>query len=345
MSRRWLAAVALLAAPSAASAQPTAVQVADGVEFRVGAEVVAKYHTAPTVAKPFLWPVAAPGGTPVTRAWPVQTSATDATTDHVHQKSVWFCHGDVIPEGLAIKTPAANKADKGVDFWSEAKDKDGRKRHGTIRCTKVTIPDAKPGDPVVVVTWNVWLTADGEKILDEKRTITFRDTPEGRLFAFTCELTANDYPIVFGDTKEGSFGVRVHDELRTFDPKGLPASGTVTPSAGKVAATGAKDNLALWGQPADWNDYSGTVNGKAVGLAVFAHPDNPTKSAWHTRAYGLMAANPFGRDHSGFPSQKGKTDLVRIEKGKALTYRFGAYAHVGDVKAGKVAEAYEAFRR
>jgi len=340
MSRRWLAAVALLAAPSAASAQATAVPVADGVEFRVGAEVVAKYHTAATVAKPFLWPVAAPDGTPVTRAWPVQTSATDATTDHVHQKSVWFCHGDVIPEGLAIKTPSANKADKGVDFWSEAK-ADGKKRHGTIRCTKVSIPDIKPGDPAVVVTWNVWLTADGEKILDEKRTITFRDTPEGRLFTFTCELTANDYPIVFGDTKEGSFGVRVHDDLRTVAAGG----GTVTPAGGEPAKAGTKDNLPLWGKVADWNDYSGTVNGKAVGLAVFAHPDNPTKSAWHTRAYGLMAANPFGRDHSGFPSQKGKTELVRIDKGKALTYRFAAYAHTGDVTGGKVAEAYEAFRR
>lgn len=340
MSRRWLAAVALLAIPSAASAQVSAVRTDSGVEFWSAGAVVAKYHTAPTVAKPFLWPVAAPGGTPVTRAWPIQTSASDATTDHVHQKSVWFCHGDVIPEGLALKTASANKADKGVDFWSEAKDKDGKKRHGTIRCVKVELLPPADG-AVTVVTWNHWLTADGEKILDEKRTITFRDTPEGRLFSFTCELTANDYPIVFGDTKEGSFGVRVHDDLRTV----AKAGGTVTPSDGKGATAGAKDNLALWGQVADWNDYSGTVGGKAVGLAVFAHPGNPTKSAWHTRAYGLMAANPFGREHSGFPSQKGKTELVRIEKGKSLTYRFAAYAHTGDVKSGKVAEAYEAFRK
>ena len=278
-------------------------------------------------------------------AWPVRTTAADATTDHVHQKSLWFCHGDVIPEGLPIKTPSANKADKGVDFWSEAKDKDGKKRHGTIRCVKVEIlgtgGEPVPGTPVTVVTWNQWLTADGEKIMDEKRTITFRETPQGRLFTFTCELFANDYPIVFGDTKEGSFGVRVHDDLRTV----AKAGGTVTPSTAPAAAAGTKDNLPLWGQVADWNDYSGTVGGKAVGLAVFAHPSNPTKSAWHTRAYGLMAANPFGRAHSGFPSQKGATELVRIEKGKSLTYRFAAYAHTGDATAGKVAEVFEAFRK
>jgi hypothetical protein len=340
MRPRWLAAFAVLAAPPAASAQVSAVANETGVEFRVGAELVARYHTAPTVAKPFLWPVAAPGGTAVTRAWPIRTTAADATTDHVHQKSVWFCHGDVIPEGLAIKTPSANKADKGVDFWSEAKDKDGKRRHGTIRCVKVEVRPATDG-AVTVVTWNHWLTADGEKILDEKRTITFRATPEGRLFTFTCELTANDYPIVFGDTKEGSFGVRVHDDLRTV----AKAGGTVTPSTGAAAKAGTKDNLPLWGQLADWNDYSGTVGGEAVGLAVFAHPGNPTKSAWHTRAYGLMAANPFGRAHSGFPSQKGNTELVRIEKGRSLTYRFGVYAHAGDVTTGKVAEAYAAFRK
>ena len=114
MSRRWLAAVALLAIPSAASAQVSAVRTDSGVEFWSAGAVVAKYHTAPTVAKPFLWPVAAPGGTPVTRAWPIQTSASDATTDHVHQKSVWFCHGDVIPDvvnGLIADGMEANGRD------------------------------------------------------------------------------------------------------------------------------------------------------------------------------------------------------------------------------------------
>ena len=51
----------------------------------------------------------------------------------------------------------------------------------------------------------------------------------------------------------------------------------------------------MWGKIADWNDYSGEVNGKPVGIAIFADPKNKYLSAWHTRAYGLMAANPFGR--------------------------------------------------
>jgi len=78
---------------------------------------------------------------------------------------------------------------------------------------------------------------------------------------------------------------------------------------------------------------------------VFDHPKNPSRAAWHTRAYGLMAANPFGRARSGFPSQKGKTDLVKMRKGQTLTFRYAVYAHTGDAAAGKVAEAYEVFKK
>jgi hypothetical protein len=58
-----------------------------------------------------------------------------------------------------------------------------------------------------------------------------------------------------------------------------------------------------------------------------------------------MAANPFGREHAGFPDTKGKTDLVKIEKGGHLKLRYGIYVHDGDAAAGKVAEAYGAFAK
>src|SRR5262249_1989585 len=136
MHCRWLLTLTVCLAPGFARADDvTAEKTKDTVEFKVGKEVVAKYHVGPTAAKPFLWPVLAPGGAPVTRTWPIEKGVPgDETTDHVHQKSAWFCHGDVIPEGIELKTKSANKGDLGVDFWSEAKDKDGKPRHGTIRC-------------------------------------------------------------------------------------------------------------------------------------------------------------------------------------------------------------------
>ena len=330
-----LSIFALLAsALPAAAADLTATKTGDAVEFKAGKDVVARYQITGTVqlekgegtkplAKPFLWPVLAPNGTPVTRAWPMDRGGPDKT-DHFHQKSVWFCHGDVIPEGIDLKGKHA------VDFWSEFPG------HGRIVCVKAEVPGGK----AAVVTWNEWRTADDVKIMDEERTVTFRELPAGRLFVFDITLKATVCPIVFGDTKEGSFGVRVHDAIRTESPTG----GVVTAADGTTVEAPMKDNLPVWGKPSEWHDYSGTIEGKAAGIAVFDHPDNP-RAHWHTRAYGLMAANPFGRDKSGFPAQKGKTDLVRIEKGKELKLRYAVYAHDGDAKAGQVAEAYEAFKK
>jgi hypothetical protein len=329
-----LSAVALLARPAHA-ADVSAAKTADTVEFKVGTEVVAKYHFGPTVAKPYLWPVMAPNGVPVTRAWPMEKGKPGETVDHVHQKSVWFCHGDVIPEGIELKVKSNEKGARGVDFWSEAKDK-----HGTIVCVKVEEPKQVAKDHVSVATRNLWKTPDGVVMMEEERTIHFRDLPAGRLFTFECVLHATVCPITFGDTKEGSFGVRVNDAIRTQ----LSTGGTVTAADGKTVSAPAKDNLPVWGQIAAWNDYSGTIDGKQAGIAVFSHPDNPP-AAWHTRGYGLMAANPFGREKSAFPSQKGKTELLKIEKGKSLTLRYGVYAHGGDAKGGKVAEAFEAFKK
>ncbi|MBA4064626.1 MAG: hypothetical protein C0501_13115 [Isosphaera sp.] len=334
--------LALLAAPAAGRADDlTATVTPDGVEFKAGKEVVAKYVTDPKYPKPFLYPVLAPGGVPVTRGYPVEKGLPgEATTDHVHHKSVWFCHGDVIPEGVELKTKTTDKHGKGVDFWSEAKDKDGTRRHGQMTCVKVGEPKAGKGG-VGVETQNEWRTVEGMKIMDETRVVTFRDLPDGRLFAFDITLRATVCPISFGDTKEGSFAIRTHDALR---PNRGPDGGTVTTADGKAFAPPQKDNLPIWGQPTAWIDYSGEVDGKKVGIAVFEGPDN-AKGGWHVRAYGLNGPNPFGRELSGFPSQKGKTDLVRIEKGGELKLRYAVYAHTGDAKTGKVAEAFELFKK
>jgi hypothetical protein len=332
-SLRWLAAAILLAPASVRAADIAVEKGTDTLDFKIGGKVVAKYQFAGTVqeekgearkplAKPFLWPVLAPNGTPTTRAWPIDRSGKEKT-DHFHQKSVWFCHGDVIPEGVDLKGKHA------VDFWSETAG------HGRIVCTALVAENAG------LTSQNEWRTADGVKILDEERTITLSEVAGGRLFTFDCKLTAKDCNITFGDTKEGSFGVRTHDAWRLE----LPTGGVVASSDGTSSMAPAKDNLKMWGQIADWHDYSGTVDGKTAGIAIFDHPKNSSRAAWHTRAYGLMAANPFGRAKSGFPALKGNTDLVKLEKGKSLTLRYAVFVHDGDAKAGKVAEAYDTFKK
>ena len=115
----WLLVLIVLAAAAPSPAADVTIETTpEMIAFKVGGSVVGRYAVGPTVAKPFLWPVLAPGGVHVTRAWPMEKGTAGETTDHVHQKSVWFCHGDVIPEGIDLKIRSANKGDHGVDFWS-----------------------------------------------------------------------------------------------------------------------------------------------------------------------------------------------------------------------------------
>jgi hypothetical protein len=165
------------------------------------------------------------------------------------------------------------------------------------------------------------------------------DLGPGRLLIVHCDLSAPTLPITFGDTKEGAIGIRVHDQLRTDFGKGKPV-----PAANKITNANDKQGEAdCWGRKSDWCDYSGEIDGKPAGIAIFDDPKNSPRACWHVRAYGLMAANPFGRAKSKFPDVAGRTDLVKLARGEHLSLRYGLYAHDGNVKDGKVAGAFAQF--
>jgi hypothetical protein len=318
-----LAAIAVMPLSATEPATVT-VRVADGqAEFHVGSELAGRYHAEPSVAKPYLWPLNGPGGVPVTRAWPMVKGQTGETTDHVHQKSAWFCHGDVIPEGVTLHQKVKNV--EGVDFWDEAKG------HGVIACVELT-----PAGDHAIRTRNEWRTADGDKIMDESRAISLRTLGDAHLWVFEIDLRPTVAAVTFGDTKEGAFGVRVSDQLRVGDKK------VVNPQSKITIASGAQGEKDCWGHRSPWCDYSGVIDGKPVGIAIFEDPSNPP-ACWHVRNYGLMAANPFGRSKSGFPEMKDAKDLLRLGKDDHLKLRYGIYVHAGDVKEGKVVEGFERF--
>lgn len=332
-----LTAVPVIAAVAPAAEGETAVRIEvkdkTSIDFYHGKELSGRYHIGADAAKPYLWPLNAPNGKAVTRAWPMGAATPGEKLDHKHQKSLWFTHGDVIPEGVEIKKKSKNKSVKGVDFWDEDEN------HGRIVCVQV-------GEPLVkknygkVVTRNEWLSPDDFKVLDETRTLTLVNFGAAQLFVFDIDLHASNVAVTFGDTKEGAFGVRVAPSITEETGKGH-----LTNAEGKKGE-GAKNNVnkdGCWGLKSAWCDYSGPVDGTTVGVAIFDAPTNPVAACWHARGYGLMAANPFGRDKAGFPAEKGKTDLVKLAKGEHLKLRYGVLLHDGDVKAGKVAEYYQKF--
>jgi hypothetical protein len=312
---------------SCCASEPIAIKVeGDRIDFQIGGERAASYHVGATQIKPYLWPVVAPNGAVVTRGWPMEKAAAGGSIDHIHQKSGWLTYGDVIAEGMEVnpKRPGVT----GVDFWIEVP------VHGRIACVRVEQPqDGR------VVTRNEWRAPGGQVVLEETRSLSLHDLGVGRLIIVECDWHAAHHPVVFGDTKEGMFGVRVNDQLRTDMGKGkpVPEGNAITNSNGK------KGEGECWGRLADWCDYSGVIDGKSAGVAIFDDPANPHRACWHVRGYGLMAANPFGRAKSNFPDRAGKTETVRLAKGDHLKLRYGLYAHDGDVKTGKVAEAFARF--
>jgi hypothetical protein len=136
----------------------------DYLDFRFGPDLVSRYHIDKSVAKPYFWPVYGSGQIPMTRSWPMGKATAGGSTDHIHQKSAWFCHGDVIPEGIPIESKI--RGIEGIDFWSEGPG------HGRIVCTKVG--EVKKDDKNVwPQTQNQWQTAEGVPVFGRVANASF----------------------------------------------------------------------------------------------------------------------------------------------------------------------------
>jgi hypothetical protein len=79
-------------------------------------------------------------------------------------------------------------------------------------------------------------------------------------------------------------------------------------------------------------DYSGPVEGQTVGVLVIDHPSNPRHPTyWHSRAYGLLAANIFGVHD--FLNDKTQDGSLTVEPGQSVRFRYRVVIHPGDVSA------------
>jgi hypothetical protein len=280
----------------------------DDVRVEIDGKLFTIYRTA-TGPKPILWPVIGPTGVEMTRSFPMK-DVPGEKPDHPHQRSIWFTHGSV----------------NGVDFWSETAG------HGSIAHREYLRTEAN-NKQAVISTRNDWIDARGKRICQDRRTLTFAAGNDWRSFDFDITLVASEGPVKFGDTKEGSMGIRIPTVMDVNSQKG----GHIINSEGDT------DNDA-WGKPASWVDYYGTVAGRPVGIAFFNHPSSfryPTR--WHVRDYGLFAANPFGlKDFVGKDDVDGSYTL---DDGGSITLRYRILLHEGDAKSAKIAEAFERYSK
>ena len=278
-----------------------------GVTLNRGGELVLRYEFK-SGGKPIVYPIVGPSGVAMTRDYPMKPVQAGGTKDHIHHRALWLTHGEV----------------NGVDFWLEDEKKAGRIVHEDVVDSGVSDDGAK------LVTTANWLTPDGQKLLHEKRTMIVSGPAESRGIEFQFELTATDKEVHFGDTKEGSFAIRVPDSMAVDQKKG----GTI------LNEHGERDD-ATWGKRARWVAYTGPVEEKTVGVAILEHPSSfghPCR--WHVRTYGLFAANPFGEHHfvGGKPTE-GHT----LAKGDTLRLRYKLVMYAGSADAEKIESQWKSF--
>ena len=260
-------------------------------------------------AKPVLWPIYGPTGKAMTRAFPMEKPLPGGTHDHIHQRSMWFTHGDV----------------NGVDFWGE------QKQYGTERQREIV--KCEGGKTGLLITRNDWLNPEAKKQCEDRRVLKFGGDADVRWIDFEITIRATDGPVVFGDTKEGSFGLRVADSMRVDAHKG-----------GRIISSEGQSDEAAWGKRAAWVDYHGPVEGETLGIAILNHPSSfHYPNRWHVRPYGLFAANPFGeRD---FTKDAKGNGAYTLPSGQSLTLHYRVLFHRGDEKAAKVDQVFAAYSK
>ena len=298
------------------------------VEILIGDKPFTTYYYGAESPKPYLHPLRTPGGIIVTRGFPMQDDIPGEAKDHPHHRALYFAHGNV----------------NGVDFWSEGKSHGTRKvetvegrqfvsegmPHGrTVFKEILTLNSGKESGRLSVL---FELTGPNNNVIAEQiQTYTFWAHPTLR--TIDCEYTfrAGSNPVKLGDTKEGTFAIRVAQEL------------TQSSGARMVSSQGGVGEEQIWGKPAHWVDYTGSFEGKKIGIAILDHPGNfrhPTY--WHARGYGLFAANPFG-EHDFFADPE-RDGSVTLAPGENLTLRYRVIIHPGTPDDAHIVERYQKYQ-
>ena len=288
--------------------QPSATQI----DIAIDGQPFSTLFFGPDTTKPYLHPLRTATGQVVSRRYPME-NVEGEKRDHPHHRGLWFSHGDV----------------NGWDFWANDKNQKGvGKGSGQIVFKKLGKVKSGKKKGSLAASFE-WKAGNGQALLADERVITFHAGGPHRVLDYDITLKAL-VEAKFGDTKEGTFAVRLIKELDEDN------TGTMTSS------TGATKEKNIWGKAFPWVDYVGTLNGGKVGVAFLDHPKNPRyPTYWHARAYGLFASNIFGLHD--FMRDKTKDGSLTLAPGQTLHFRFRVVIHAGDTASADIAKLHQDF--
>ena len=190
------------------------------------------------------------------------------------------------------------------------------------------------GKVATIVTRNEWMNGD-KRMFEDERTLRFGQRANGdRWIDFAITIKATDGDVTFGDTKEGTFAIRVPDTMRVEAKKG-----------GQIV-----NDQGLETRPRGAFLHRGSITqdrsrARPLGIAIFSHPKSfRPNTRWHVRTYGLFAANPFGQ--KDFPKKElAEQGAYTIKKGDELTLRYRVLFHRGTNGGGRRRRGVQRIRR
>ncbi len=324
--RRWVICTGLFFTSALLPAQVRFTQTSpDKIDVNINGKPYTTYYLAVGGQKPYLWPLSTADGIVVTRHFPMEQFPGE-TTDHPHHRGgLFFAHGDI----------------NGFDFWETEPVKPGatpRKKSSIKLIRIVKSSDGKESGTIEAIFQGI--DPNGNPIMEETRTVTFHAGDKLRVIDFGITISPIVPKLVFGDTKEGTFGIR----LATSMTEAAKLGGKM------VNAQGAETEKNVWGKRSEWIDYDGPGDGKTVGVAIIDTPGNPRyPTYWHSRAYGLEAANIFGlhdfEANTGVyePEKKGHQGDFTVEHGHPVHFQYRVVIHDGDTKSANISDLYEKY--
>ena len=264
------------------------------------------------VTKPILFPVITPAGIKVNRSFPFAEVAGESP-DHPHHTGIFFTYDKVNDAG----------------FWNNTQ--------FPPHITDVEILKKEGGETGTLKFKALWKDDNDEPLLQEDRTMKFIPGEGQTIIDFSINLTALVDKVVFEDTKEGMFGIRVAHQLREKDQSGR-----------YLSSNGDEGEKNVWGKRASWVKLEGQIEGKDVGVAILNHPTSTNyPTYWHARAYGLFAANPLGQlvfQQSRKEENPEKLELT-LEKGQSAPFNYRVIIYDGPRTKEQIDENFAGYSK
>ncbi|MCE5249652.1 PmoA family protein [bacterium] len=298
---------------SASCGEVSFVQGDNAIDVMINGRRVTSYVYKPELTKPVLFPVMTFAGTVVTRGYPFEDIAGESR-DHPHHTGVFFTYDEVNDTRFWAATASPPK----------------------IRQVKITgmKGGSDKGTLSVILHWE---DMNGKPLLEEKRIMVFRPGVNEYSIDFSMTLTALDTTVVFKDTKEGMFAIRVASWLQEKDGTGS-----------YISSRGAETAQNIWGRRAEWVRLEGDHNGGKVGIAILNHPSSTNfPTFWHARDYGLFSANPLGQSvfEQGTGVENPKPFELTLKPGKSALFRFCMIICDGPRTKAEIDKRFEAYRK